>query len=281
MEPSGVKLGRMVAPVKLNAEGLPGEADDALDLDVPATVVCAFCGDADCQGCANDRSKSGIVAIVAWERSGPPFARMWSTARSASKEAELFFRTLPDGPIGPALRFAVLSELLASTAMLAFLVPFAVALAPSWAKHVALDPRARSTALRVLAFAVPALAALLVLAHAAHGLALDFGARKGGARSARRRALRFGLYATGWDVVVGPVGAAVLGVAEGVWAALGVPHLAVGLPGRSARAFLLGAYGLDGASASVALRTSHVTAVIATALGAILVLAGIASVALF
>jgi hypothetical protein len=256
------------------------EVDDMLDLDVPASVVCAYCGDADCQGCANERSKSGIVAIVAWERPGSSLLRMWSTARSATKEADAFFGTLPDGPIAPALRFAVLSELLASVAMLAFFVPFAAALAPTWLKHVVLDPATRFAALRVTALAVPALATILVLSHAVHGLALDFGARKAGGRSAQRLALRFGLYATGWDVVVGPLGALVLGIAEGVWAALGVTQLAIGLPGRSARAFLHGAYGLDGARASIAMRTSHVAAVVATIFGALLILAGIVGVAL-
>src|ERR1700691_1128485 len=117
--------------------------DDAFD--VQATVVCALCGDADCPGCANERSRSGIVSIVAWERPGPTLARMWSTARSASVEAEPFFATLPDGPIAPALRFALLSELCASAAMLAVGVPFAAILAPSWLAHLALDPSARAT----------------------------------------------------------------------------------------------------------------------------------------
>jgi hypothetical protein len=271
----------MAAPARpTKLEVSPREVDDALDLDVPATVVCAFCGHADCPGCENERSRSGIVAIVAWERPGGAMARLWSTARSATKDAELFFGTLPDGPVAPALRFAVWSELLASSAMLTFLVPFAAALAPHWLEHVVRDPATRATALRVLAVAVPGLAAILVLAHAAHGLALDFGARKAGAGSARRRALRFGLYATGWDVVVGPLGAIVLAFAEGVWAAFGVTQLAVGLPGRSARAFLRGAYGLEGAGASRAMRTSHITAIVATTLGAIVILAGIAGVAL-
>jgi hypothetical protein len=254
--------------------------DDALDLDVPATVVCALCGDADCPGCANERSRSGIVSIVAWERPGPPLARMWSTARSSTKEAEPFFATLPDGPVGPALRFAALSELLASAAMVLFAVPFAAALAPAWVAHLALDSGARATTIRILAVGVPALAAMLVLAHAAHGLALDVGARRVGAKSAKRRALRFGLYATGWDVVIGPMGAVVLGAREGLAAALGVTQLATGLPGRSARAFLRGAYGLDGASAARAIRFSHVAAVVVTVLGACAILTAIAAVAL-
>jgi hypothetical protein len=252
--------------------------DDAFD--VPATVVCALCGDADCPGCANERSRSGIVSIVAWERPGPALARMWSTAKSASVEAEPFFATLPDGPILPALRFAILSELLASAAMLAFGVPFAAVLAPSWLAHLFIDPSARAGTIRIVALGVPALAAMLVLAHAAHGLALDVGARRVGAPSGMRRALRFGLYATGWDVVIGPLGAVVLGIKKGLHASFGVSQLAVGLPGRSGRAFLRGAYGLDGASASRAIRASHVTAIVVTLVGAAAILVAIAAIAL-
>jgi hypothetical protein len=161
--------------------------------------------------------------------------------------------------------------------MLLLGVPFAAALAPTWLAHLALDPVSRTMAIRIVLTGVPALAALLVLAHAAHGLALDVGARKVGAPSARRRALRFGLYAAGWDVVIGPLGAAVLGIKEGAEAALGVSQLAVGLPSRSARAFLRGAYGLDAANAQKAMRTSHVTAVVVTLIGALAILAAIAA----
>jgi hypothetical protein len=205
---------------------------------------------------------------------------MWSTARSATIEAEPFFATLPDGPVAPALRFAALSELVASVAMLSLGVPFAVALAPAWLAHLVFDPAARMRTLRILVVGVPALAAMLVAAHVAHGLALDLGARKMGARSLKQRALRFGLYAAGWDVVIGPVGALVLGLRNGAQAALGVSQLAVGLPVRSARAFLRGAYGLDGESAQKAIRTSHVAAVVVTLLGAIAILAAIAALAL-
>jgi hypothetical protein len=257
-------------------EGL--REDDAFD--VPATVVCALCGDADCPGCANERSRSGIVSIVAWERPGPTLARLWSTARSASVEAEPFFATLPDGPILPALRFAALSELCASAAMLAFGVPFAAILAPSWLAHLGFDPLARATTWRIVLLGIPALATMLVLAHATHGLALDLGARKVGAPAATRRALRFGLYATGWDVVIGPLGALLLAFQRNKGGAVGVSQLAVGLPGRSARAFLRGAYGLDGLRAAVAVRTSNVTAVIVTLLGALAILAAVGILAL-
>jgi hypothetical protein len=249
--------------------------------DVPATVVCALCGDADCPGCAHERSRSGIVSIVAWERPGPVFSRMWSTARSASAEAEPFFATLPDGPLLPALRFAMLSEMCASAAMLLCGVPFAAVVAPSgWLAHLALDPAARVATLRVVLLGVPALATMLVLAHAAHGLALDVGARRVGAKAAARRALRFGLYATGWDVVIGPLGAVVGALERGTRGHLGVTQLAVGLPGRSARAFMRGAYGLDGVGAAKAIRTSNLTAVAVTLLGAFAILGAIAVLAL-
>ncbi len=252
---------------------------DALD-DVPAAVVCALCGDADCPGCQHERSRSGIVAIVSWERPGPVMGRLWSTARATTREADAFFGTLPDGPIAPALRFAMLSETIAATAMITLWIPVAAIVAPLWLRHVALDSGARSLALRVLFLAIPALAALLVAAHAAHGLALDRGARKAGAAPARRRALRFGLYATGWDLVIGPAGALIVAIKEGLAPALGIASMAVGLPARSTRAFLRGAYALEGGSASKAMATSTAAAVVATIVGAIVVLVALTALIL-
>src|SRR5262245_58962333 len=54
--------------------------ESATDLvDVPAAVVCLVCGELDCPGCEDrDLSRSGIVAIVAWERPAmPTLARLW------------------------------------------------------------------------------------------------------------------------------------------------------------------------------------------------------------
>ena len=95
----------------------PASRDDLLD--VPATVVCAFCGNADCLGCTEERSRSGVISIIAWERPGSALQRLWSTAKASTMNSEAFFETLPEGPIGPALRFAVVSELVAAGAMLA------------------------------------------------------------------------------------------------------------------------------------------------------------------
>ncbi|HEX3770887.1 MAG TPA: hypothetical protein VHV30_08495 [Polyangiaceae bacterium] len=259
-----------------NRTKAPVDRDELADSEVPAAVVCAFCGDADCAGCRNEQTRSGVVAIVAWERPGaPPLTRLWATARATTFEADRFFETLPDGPIAPALRFAFASEIIASSSMaLMALVPLAVVF-PAWIEHVFIDERLAAT--RLVAALVPALATILVAAHVAHGWALDRGARRAGVRGATTRAIRFGLYAAGWDVVVGPLGAVVVALKEGVRKALSIGSVGVGLPGRSARAFLRGCYRLEGAAAEPALRASYVAAGVATGVGAVAVIGALAA----
>jgi hypothetical protein len=88
--------------------------------------------------------------------------------------------------------------------------------------------------------------------------------------------LRFGLYAAGWDLIIGPLGVVVLALKEGLRPALSVAAVATGLPGRSARSFLRGCYRLEGEAARPALRASYAAAVIVTLVGAIAVIAAIA-----
>jgi hypothetical protein len=257
-----------------NREAVRAEIDELVDSEVPAAVVCAHCGDADCSGCFEEQTMSGVVAVVPWERPGAPaLGRLWATAHATTFTAARFFETLPDGPVAPALRFAVTSELLASSAMaLALLGPIGL-LAPGWLRHLLVDQV--GFAVRFAAAGIPALAALLVAAHLAHGWALDLGARRAGARGATRRALRFGLYSAGWDLVVGPLGAVVMAAKAGVRAGLSVASVGIGLPGRSARAFLRGCYGLEGDPAAPAMRASYVAAAAATAVGALAVISAI------
>jgi hypothetical protein len=251
-------------------------------LDVPATVLCAFCGDADCPGCdEEDRSRSGIVSIVAWERPGASMlSRLWSTARSTTRDVEGFFELLPDGPLMPAFWFAVLSELLASAAAFAAFLGVAAVIAPEWLVHLALDPAARSVALRIVVLGLPAFAGLLVVAHVAHGLSIDLGARRQGARGDRARALRFGLYACGWDLVMGPLGALVVAIKEGLRSAFGLADSLSGLPTRATNAFLCGCYRLEGDRARAALAVSYVGATLATLSFAVIVLVAIAAIVL-
>lgn len=268
------KLRSIPSPVPSPASTpAPIELDDLLDrMDVPAAVVCAQCGSAECSGCAGDYSRSGVIAIIPWEHSDAPlFRRLWLTARATTRDPELFFEALPDGPIAPALRFAMVSELVATSFTLLLFLPFVAIGAPHWVKDVIMS----GAAFRALLVGIPAFAAILVLAHAAHGVALDIGAGRGGLRPQRSRALRFGLYATGWDLVIGPVGAVMLALNEGFFAAFQVPTMGSGLPTRSARAFLRGAYGLYGASADRAVRTSYVAAIGATGFAAIAVVVAV------
>jgi hypothetical protein len=263
-------------------------SDASSELDVPAAVVCAFCGNADCAGCTSDLSRSGIVSVVAWERpeggiargDGGVLARLWSTARSTTRDAEGFFELLPDGPLTPALTFAVTCELIASTAMFLGFVAVAAIVAPEWVKYLALDPSARQTTFRIVVLGLPSFAGLLVVAHAAHGLSIDFGARRTGARGERSRALRFGLYACGWDLVMGPVGAVVVAIKEGLGPALGLTSALSGLPTRATTAFLRGCYRVDGEASRGALGTSYVGAALATLVFAIVVLVAIAALVL-
>lgn len=248
--------------------------------DVPAAVVCLRCGEADCAGrCEEELSCSGVALVIAWERPLIPlFTRLWATARSSTRDAESFFEAMPDGPVLPALRFAALAETLTLCAWTVLLVPIAAVVAPQWLKHVAFDADARAIALRVVLFGIPAFAAVLVTAHAAHGLAIDRGATKTGARPARTRALRFGLYACGWDLVIGPLGAIVVALREGAGAALGLAAVAADVPSKATRAFLRGCYRVEGERAKAANATAFVWVVLLT--GVCVLIVGAALVAL-
>lgn len=274
-------MGALKHPDREHAGASPRAASSADWLgDVPAAVVCATCGEADCAGCFESRSRSGVVAIVAWEREGPAVDRLWSTAWSTTREAETFFELLPDGPVLPALGFAFLCELLASAAVVGLVAGLGVAAFPSLLDDVAHDPAFGARALGGLLFAVPALAILLVTAHAAHGAAIDLGARRTGHRGAFTRALRFGLYATGWDLVLGPVGVAFALAKGGPRRVRELFGASVGVPGRSTAAILRGAYGLEGTRAAPARRTALLGAVVATLVATVVIL-GAATVVLF
>jgi len=250
-------------------------------LDVPATVVCARCGAAECLGCEGELSRSGIVSLVAWERAEvPALTRLWSTARSATRDAEAFFELLPDGPLLPALRFAALAELFATGILVLAFSVLLTLLAPDVVKGLLLDPYARGKIVRFLVVGWPAFAMLAVVAHAAHGLSIDLGARRQGGKSARTRALRFGLYACGWDLVMGPIGATVVALKEGLGASLRLPRDLAGLPTRCTLAFLRGAHRLEGERAQRALTLSYFGAGAATLFVALAVLAGLSALLL-
>jgi len=258
----------------------PPEVDELVDSEVPAAVVCARCGEADCPGCLHEQTQSGVVAVVPWERpGGATMARLWATARASAFEPDAFFAMMPDGPLGPALAFAVVSETLAASAMGVFAMLPVALFAPGWLRHIVAEEPA--TLFKLAIVGIPLIAALRVVAHTAHAWALDRGAQRAGARAAVTRALRFGLYAAGWDLVIGPIGALVVVFNEGASKALSIGRLAVGLPTRSAEAFLRGCYRLEGDAARPALRASYVAAAVATLVGAAVVVVALVTALFF
>lgn len=232
------------AMTKANDASAPAAADGAEgSFDVPAAVVCASCGAPDCVGCApgGELPRSAILTVVPWERPGPMASRLWATARASTRDAEAFFERLPDGALGPALAFAWLAELAALASMLGLLAALFAAAAPSTAAAILRDSHLRAVAWRLSLALIPAFATLLAAAHALHGAALAWGARRAGVvHASYRRAVRFGLYACGWDLVMTPVGLTLVLTREGL-RALG-RALEGGVPLRATRAFVRGAF---------------------------------------
>ena len=216
--------------------------------DVPAAVVCAHCGQADCLGeclgLEETTHASKVVAIVPWERPvGGWLARLWSTARLTTVNHAAFFGSLPAGDVGAAAMFALVAELLTVSAHLAFIATLAAFVFPELAAAVRADPRLLSAVIRGAGVTIPAVAGLMVFLHTVNGLALDWGARRRGGR--KRLGLRFGLYSCGWDLVTLPLGLLVLAVTAGPGVALKAAPLGVTLPPRAARAYLKGVQNLD------------------------------------
>jgi hypothetical protein len=231
----------------MSARRVRSYMDSAESLEVPAAVLCAVCGQADCAGHnPADDEASGVLAIVPWERHGSSaWSRLWATATATTQGAEAFFAALPDGALPPAVRFAIIAEVLAVGSMVTALLPFAALALPNLAVQVLMDPALRLSALRWFAVGVPALALWMVFAHATHGAALDIGARRQGARSQRRRALRFGLYSCGWDLMTGPLGAVVLLATRGARAMVELVGLLMRAPSKGSSSMLMGVYGLS------------------------------------
>jgi hypothetical protein len=217
------------------------EVDEAaLELtEVPATVVCATCGLPECN-CEVDRPStfSGVVAIVPWERPGATLlSRLWATAKLCTLSPGEFFSALPPGGVLAPLGFAMLSELLAALGLCVTLGAVALLVLPALGPQLLESAALRSLIGRGVAWGVPALMLLMLLLHAAHGLALDAAARRQGSRQLGR-GLRFGLYSCGWDLVTLPLGLLLLTLTDGPLTAL--RHSARGLraPNSAALAYL-------------------------------------------
>jgi len=221
--------------------------DSAFDLfDVPAAVVCAACGNPDCSGCLFEEptNASGVVAIIPWERPGVGFfTRLWQTSKLATIQSRAFFGTLPDGDLSQALAFALICEAFAVGGLSIAGAAIAIVLLPDLPHLLFTDPTLRANVTRGVVSGILLLVLAMVTLHAAHGAALDFAAKRHGARK-RGRGVRFGLYACGWDLVTLPFGLLTLALLEGFNAARQAAPLGLTAPLQSSEAYLIGVRGI-------------------------------------
>jgi hypothetical protein len=223
--------------------------DEAVDSDVPAAVVCATCGRGDCAGCLEERTgASGVIAIIPWERPQPAWrARFYATVQGTTRGAEGFFCALPDGSVSPAFQFAVLAEIFAVGSTAAVLAPLAVLGIPGLLLRFLSNSSTREAVGLSTLVGVVLFTALLVVAHAVHGLSL-------GHSASRTRALRLGLYGCGWDFGSSPAGMVAAAFAGGLKASVSLLVSSVTAPGRAIDSALAGVFQLEGAAARQAKR---------------------------
>jgi len=231
--------------------------DSAFDLiDVPATVVCAGCGDPACVGCVIEEptNQSGVVAIIPWERPGVGFwRRLWQTSTLATLHARSFFGALPEGEVSTALKFALICEAIAVSGLALGGLLLALVVLPSLPRLLLEDPALRRTIVRGAAAGVVMLVLAMVSLHTIHGVALDAAARRFGGRRFGR-GLRFGLYACGWDLITLPLGLLITALSGGFAAARRAAPLGLTAPAQASEAFLVGMHGLSPETAKLAAR---------------------------
>ncbi len=223
--------------------------DAALELaDVPAAVVCAFCGQPDCSGCDGVLDEptrgSGVVAIIPWERPGLGLVtRWWSTAHVATINHRAFFSALPDGDTRTALGFAILSEVVAVSGLLLTGLVLALPFMPTLPALLARDAVVQRALFDAVVWGVPLVSTLMVAIHALHGVLTDLAARREGSRR-RGRGLRFGLYGCAWDVITLPLGLVLVAISDGPAAAARALPLGLTAPAHAVRGYLSGVHGL-------------------------------------
>jgi hypothetical protein len=201
----------------------------------PPISVCVVCGLSTCPGCAP--AAQPLHTALPWEDSKQSWmVRLWETALATSLEPQRFFGELPQGPIAPALGFAVVAEICALGSV-ALLVGAGLALgAPVFTAQLIASHDARWAFGGLWAGSV----LLMVVLHTLWGLCLDVGAGRRTASQSWGQGLRFGLYACGWDLLTSPIGllsALLTRGPFGAWAPIGAAARA---PRLAQRAYLEG-----------------------------------------
>lgn len=248
-------------------------------IDIPATVLCARCGTVECMGCYDAHSHSGIQSLVAWERSGGLVRRLWATACAATEDSENFFRDLPKGSVVPAIAFAWLCEFAAVSVVLTTGVLLVTTGVPPLGSALLESSPLRILAAKGMLTAIPLLTVFLLGMRLAYGIALYRGA--GGAKNGCKLGhfLRFAFYASGWDLVISPVGLFWSFFKNGARGWRAFRRMSERLHDRSARAFLEGRAGLYGTEAEHAVRVAYRVIFAAMGLAALLTICAIYFVA--
>lgn len=262
-------LVRLQRPAKQDLE----EVDS---IDVPAAVVCATCGRGDCPGCLEEKTgASGVIAIIPWERPQPAWpTRFFATVQATTRGAEGFFCALPDGSVSPAFQFAVLAEIFAVGSTAAVVAPLAVLAVPGLLLRFLSNGTTREAVALSTLVGVVLFTALLVVAHAVHGLSL-------GRTASRTRALRLGLYGCGWDFGSSPAGMIAATFAGGLKASFSLLLTSVTAPARAIDAALGGVFQLEGDAARKAKRRAMRVAMTLSVPAVAVILALIGMTALF
>ena len=216
-------------------------------------------------GCAEDRSRSGVISIVAWERPGPALVAFVVDGEGRVAERGGVLRSrCPMGRSCRRLRFAFFAELCASASMLAML-----------AGSVAVALLASRFVSRRRVGVVRACASSLARGRRSHGAprgrprdarstrstsahAASSRRRNGSARFVSVSTLRVGISCSA------PSASSSSCFAKAREAAFGILNVARRLPTRSSVAFLRGAYRIDEEAAKPALTASYIGAAIAT-----------------
>lgn len=213
---------------------------DPAESEFPAAVLCARCGKPDCSGCAPPSTRSEPTGAPGWDAGDEASLRMlWQTAHRSVVDGESFFASLPDGRLGRALSFAFACELLAVASLVAVWCAALFALAPSLLHGMWRDEEVRHLLGGAILFSVPAFAWLMVVLHIVWGVSVELGLRLQGAPTRMSHAVRYSLYACGWDLLTSPFGFAAAALSSNPSQALREVRFAVRIPRLATRAFLM------------------------------------------
>lgn len=212
-----------------------GHTIRVIDGGVPPVVMCTVCGRTDCPGCSAPEQTPQLSPILPWESPGNTGERLWNMALASSLSPLRTFGELPDGPLAPAMVFALIAESVAILSLAVLALSIACSVSPDLMRRVLVDP----AAIGLIAGAAMALVGLLVALHVLWGLCLEAGTCTASGQPRWRLGVRFGLYACGWDLLTSPAGVLLGVLTRGPVAAWAPLVAASRVPRVAMRAYLV------------------------------------------